>query len=75
MALKPIYLDFCKKAIEHNCKLDRDCSQIPLCYFNEEELEIIKQVSNIPEYSCSPFCPCALDFTVNSKATSCFGAY
>lgn len=75
MALKPIYLDFCKKAIEHNCRLDRDCSQIPLCYFGEEELEIVEQVSNIPEYGCSPFCPCALDFTVNSKATSCFGAY
>ena len=74
MTLKPIYLDFCKKAIEYNCKLDRDCSQIPLCYFNEEEIELIKLASYVADCP-SPFCNCALDFTIDSKATSCFGAY
>lgn len=39
--LKPVYLEFCKEAIKHNCILEMDCSHVPFCYFTEEEKELV----------------------------------
>lgn len=72
--LKPIFLDFCKKAEELNCKLHFDCSYIPLCYFSDEEKELINKVSDIKK-ECNVLCSSVVDFTVNLKVTSCFGVY
>lgn len=72
--LKPIYINFCKEALKHDCKLEMDCSHIPFCSFTEEEKELVNEVS-LHKKECEGFCPCALDFTIDSKATSCFGVY
>ena len=72
--MKPIYLEFCKNAIKHNCKLEMDCCHVPLCYFTEEELDIVNQACLVQK-ECEGFCPCALDFKIGGTATSCFGVY
>ena len=72
--MKPIYLDFCQQAIIHNCKISMDCSHIPNCYFTDEELKIINKACD-EHKTCYLVCPSVIDFTVDLKATACFGAY
>ena len=72
--MKPIYLDFCKQAIIHNCKISMDCSHIPSCYFTDEEMKLVNKACD-ERKTCYPVCPSVVDFTVDLKATGCFGAY
>ena len=72
--LKPIFLNFCKQAKEFNCKLNFDCSYIPLCYFTDDERKLIDEVSEIIK-TCNSLCPSVIDFTTDLKVTSCFGSY
>ena len=70
--LKPIYLKFCENAIFHNCKIEMDCSYIPLCYFNTRELTIINMACSTVK-QCDGMCISVLDFTTDLKVQSCFG--
>lgn len=70
--MKPIFLDFCKDAIKHNCRLGMDCGHIPMCYFTLEEKELVESIcDNLYQDFCEP----VVDITPNFKATACFGAY
>ena len=71
--MKPIFLDFVKKAKEHNLKLVADCNQIPLCYYTEEEKELVLEV--MPEMNNKGRCGPVIDITADFHASSCFGAY
>ena len=70
--MKPIFLEHCKNAIEHDCRLDMDCGNIPECYFTEDELNILHKACSS---STNKFCEPVVDITPDFKATSCFGAY
>lgn len=72
--LKPVFLDFCQRAKELNCKLNMDCSYIPLCYFSEDEKKLINDVSERVK-ECNILCQSVVDFTTDLKVTSCFGSY
>lgn len=70
--MKPVFLQFCKDAIKHNCRLGMDCGHIPMCYFNIEERETVESIcNNLYQDFCSP----VIDITPDFKATACFGAY
>lgn len=70
--MKPVFLQFCKDAIKHNCRLGMDCGHIPMCYFNIEERETVESIcDNLYQDFCSP----VIDITPDFKATACFGAY
>lgn len=71
--LKPIFLKVCMEANLHQCTLSMDCGHIPLCYFSEEEKEIIN--NNCIFNNCYDVCPSIIDFTTDLKVTACFGAY
>lgn len=70
--MKPVFLQFCKDAAKHNCRLGMDCGHIPMCYFNIEERETVESIcDNLYQDFCSP----VIDITPDFKATACFGAY
>lgn len=70
--MKPIFLQFCKEAIKHNCRLGMDCGHIPMCYFTAEEKEIVESIcDNLYQDFCEP----VIDITPEFKATACFGSY
>lgn len=71
-ALKPIFLQYCKDAIKHNCRVRIDCGHIPMCYFTSEEREIVLQICDEP---CNDFCEPVVDIKPDFKATACFGSY
>lgn len=69
--MKKLFLSFLKDAKQQNIKVNLDCNKIPLCYFNNQEQELISEV-------CDPFnsfCDPVIDINANFQATSCFGAY
>ena len=72
MDMKPVFLEHCKNAIEHHCRLNMDCGHIPDCYFTAEEAEIVRTACEQPKNS---FCEPVVDITSDFRATSCFGAY
>jgi hypothetical protein len=45
LRMKPIFLNFCKEAQKRKVILNLDCGHIPSCYFNKEEIELIKEVT------------------------------
>lgn len=71
--IKPLYIEFCKKAKENNCFIEMDCAKIPICYFSEEELEFIKiQTKN----TClESYCYPVVDILPDYKAVACFGDF
>ncbi len=70
--MKPVFVQFCKDAIKHECRLGMDCGHIPMCYFSIEEREIVESIcDNLYQDFCSP----VIDITPDFKATACFGAY
>ena len=71
--MKPIFIEFCKQAAEHNCSLNMDCGKIPFCYFSTEEKEIVSKVCC--NYNERYFCHPVIDITQGFKATACFGCY
>ena len=73
--MKPIFIEHCKNAIKHKCKLNMDCGKIPFCYFSEEEKEIVLEAC-LGEYNRgTEFCEPVIDITSDFKATACFGAW
>ena len=70
--MKPIFIQYCKDAIKHHCRLGIDCGHIPFCYFNLEEREIVEEICD--NYR-NDFCHPVIDITPDFKATACFGAY
>ena len=70
--MKPIFIQFCKDAIKHNCRLGMDCGHIPMCYFTLEEKEIVQEAC---DGLYQDFCEPVVDITTDSRATACFGAY
>ena len=67
---KELFLNFIKEAEKNNILIHLDCNQIPLCYFNSKEIELIKKnINKRHETWCNP----VIDFTPDFKAISCFG--
>lgn len=72
LLMKPIFLQFAKDAMEHGCRLNIDCSHIPMCYFSLEERRALEQIcDNLYQDYCDP----VVDITSDFKATACFGSY
>lgn len=70
--MKPKFLKFAEDAKKHHCRLNMDCGHIPMCYFNREETELLKEVcDNLYQDWCEP----VVDITPEFKATACFGSY
>lgn len=70
--MKPIFVEHCKNAIKHKCKLNMDCGHIPSCYFTVEELEIVREACDCHQ---GDFCEPVIDITSDFKATACFGTW
>lgn len=71
-SMVPIFVEHCKNAIKHNCRLGMDCGHIPLCYFTAEEREIVEQIcDNYHPGFCTP----VVDINPDLRATACFGTY
>ena len=71
--MKPLFLQFCKDAIKHDCILSVGCPEIPSCYFTFEEQEIINQACDLETVGkayCEPVIEIAPDWT----ASICFAA-
>ena len=73
--MKPIFLDFCKEAKKRNVKLGLDCGYIPSCYFNEQELKLIKEVITDEMYDIEIGCNPVMDITPDLQIIPCFGLY
>lgn len=72
MMMKPKFLAFCEDARKHNCRLNIDCGHIPMCYFTEEEKELVLSTCDNCDIG---FCEPVVDITPSFKATACFGSY
>lgn len=70
--IKPVFLEYCKNAIKHNCVIGLDCGHIPECFFSEEEMKIVYESCMQPK---NDFCEPVVDITQDFMATSCFGVY
>ena len=68
---KDLFLSFCRDMNKYNLSIDLDCNKIPLCYFSQEELDLINKTCSNYNSVCNPAVDINMDFTV----TSCFGAY
>ena len=68
--MKPVFISFLLEAKKRNIKVSYDCNQIPLCYFTEEEKELISLLGDRTD-----FCDPVIDITPDFKATCCFGTY
>lgn len=70
--LKNIFLEFVHRAKDIGIRLGADCNQIPDCYFNPKEIELIYEV--MPDRHVG-ICEPVIDITPNFTATACFGCY
>ena len=69
--LKPKILQFIKEADKRNVKIAFDCNQVPICFFNSEERELVaKTALTFPQLNCTP----SVDIDTNLNAFSCFGS-
>lgn len=73
--MKPIFLEFCKEAQKRNVELGLDCGYIPSCYFSNEELELIQQVTSNKLYHIEIGCRPVMDITPDLNVIPCFGLY
>lgn len=69
-SMKNIFLNFLYEANKRNIEISYDCNQIPLCFFDEEEIELINKLGERKTF-CSP----VIDINPKFKATCCFGVY
>lgn len=68
--LKPKLMQFIQEANARNVKIAFDCNQIPVCFFDNEERELIRKVAlTLPQLNCTP----SVDIDMNLNAFSCFG--
>lgn len=70
--MKPIFLEFVNDAQSRNVRLGADCNQIPDCYFNEDELDLVYSVMDGRH---NGICDPVVDITPEFTATACFGCY
>lgn len=71
--IKPLFMEFCRKAKEHNCFIEMDCAKIPICYFTDEELKFVKEQT---QDSClDTYCYPIVDILPDYKAVPCFGTF
>lgn len=73
--MKPIFLKFCEEAKKRNVKLGLDCGYIPSCYFSQNELELIQNVSDKQLYENEIGCDPVMDITPDLNVVPCFGSY
>lgn len=71
--MKPIFINFCKEAKKRNVTLGLDCGYIPSCYFNQNELDLIKSVINDKNYNIEIGCNPVMDITPDLNIVPCFG--
>lgn len=72
--LKKNFMQFISKAQEYNITVDLDCNQIPICFFNTDEINIIKLICN--NFLYGPMhCDIPVDILSGGKAIPCFGNY
>jgi hypothetical protein len=69
-SMKPIFLEFLMECKKRNLIISYDCNQIPLCFFDDKEKNLINSLGERHEY-CDP----VIDITPDFKATCCFGVY
>lgn len=68
--LKPKVIEFIKEAYKRNVKIAFDCNQVPICFFTDEERELITKVAfTFPQLNCTP----SVDIDTDLNAFSCFG--
>lgn len=72
-AMKDRFLKFCQAAKDRRIRLGADCNQIPDCYFNKSELDLVYEVMGDSRHNgiCNP----VIDITPDFKATACFDCY
>lgn len=73
--MKPIFLNFCREAQRRKVVINIDCGYIPSCYFSKEEIELIKEVTQLKYYHSDNGCNPVMDITPDLQVTPCFGAY
>lgn len=71
--MKPIFLQFCKDAIKHECILSVGCPEIPMCYFTLEEQEIINEACDLDTIN-KTYCEPIMEITPDWMASICFAA-
>lgn len=71
--MKNIFIKQCELAKQYNVILNLDCNNIPYCYFNDKELELVNQVCT---HNCNLYCDDpVIDIVFGKKISACFGAY
>ena len=71
--MKPLFLQFCKDAIKHECVLSVGCPEIPFCYFTLEEQEIIDQACDLDTLN-KTYCEPIMEVTPDWTASICFAS-
>ena len=69
-----VFIDFCKKIIEHDVYIYMDCCAIPICYFTDKQKNIIKHVcTNYPNIKeCGTLCTPNIEIHPDYSITTCF---
>ena len=67
---KNLILDFYNLSYKYDIKLSPDCNYIPICYFNDKEIQLINKQNIKPFHSQ---CTGAVDIFPNFTAIQCFG--
>ena len=68
--LKPKIMQFIKEADKRNVKIAFDCNQVPICFFDDSERELVGKVAlTFPQLNCTP----SVDIDTDLNAFSCFG--
>lgn len=72
--MKPIFLNFCKDAINHNCVISVGCPEIPMCYFTKEEQEILEQACDLDTLGMG-YCNPTIEILPDWTASLCICSY
>ena len=70
--VKDIFIKQCELAKKNNIFLTLDCNNVPLCYYTNKELELIKSITMQAHRICDD--P-VVDIMFGKKISACFGAY
>jgi radical SAM protein with 4Fe4S-binding SPASM domain len=70
---KDLFLDFCKKGIENNISIFLECNKVPFCYYNEDEMEIIREATIVNDAMLFDYCRPVVDIDRKGDAIPCFG--
>ena len=71
-SMKNIYLDFCRNALDRGITLCMDCGRIPLCYFSEDEADLVLKACDTDEKEYTlAFCEPHMDINYDRKVSIC----